>query len=127
MPVRARPKMLKRVNRKVKPPRRSLGPRSRLRKSLTTPFSWMRSSTKECSRRFQRFSVSPEQFSVRSLRLVDPLLEPSSKICIRKVSSSQSDSNTLLSISIKEAVPRQPLKRLLMKLLLKLQKRRSEG
>lgn len=119
-------KMLKRVNRRVKPLRRSPGLRSRLRRSLTMPCSWMRSLMRECSRRSQRSFASPEPFSVRSSRLVDLSLEPSSRICTRRISSSQLVSNTPLLISIKVPLPRQPLKRLPKKPT-PIPKRRSEG
>ena len=126
MPVRAHPRMLKRVNRRVKPLRRSPGLRSRLRKSLTTPCSWMRSLMRECSRRSQRSCALPEPFFARSSRLVDQLPEPSSRICTRRISSSQLVSNTLHSTSIKDLLPRQLLKKLPKRLTLKT-RRRSEG
>ena len=70
------------------------------------PSSSTRRPSKEWSRKYQRFFASQEQFLLRSSRLVDPLPELSSRNSARRILSSQSEFNTILSISTREPRPR---------------------
>ena len=96
--------------------RRSPGPRSRLRKSLTTPFSSIKSNTREWSRRCQKFFASPEPFFARSSRLEDLLPVPSSRTCTSKAWSNQSANNTPVLTFIWDARPKLLLRKPLLKL-----------
>merc|ERR1711907_540731 len=82
MLVRMHPKMPKRLsqqNQREERPRKSHGPRPRLRKSSTTPSSLTTNNSKECLKKSQRSFVLPELFSLKSSRLVDQLPEHSSR------------------------------------------------
>lgn len=97
-----------RKQREEKEPRlrRSHGPKSRSRISLTTPSSSTRSSSRECSRRSPRSSALPEPFFAKSSRSADPWLVPSSRTSQRETSSSQSEPSTAHSISTRVPRPR---------------------
>jgi hypothetical protein len=84
----------------------------------------MRSSSKECSRRYQRFSVSPEPFFARSSKLMELLPVASSENLPRETFSNQLETKTANSISIRELKPNLPHREPLMKLLRRPPRRR---
>merc|ERR1711907_389759 len=79
------PKRLSHQKQREERPRKSHGPRPRLRKSSTMPSSLTTNNSKECLKKSQRFFASPELFSLKSSRLVDLLPEHSSRNSPREV------------------------------------------
>ena len=105
---------------KVEPPRavkqrRSHGQRLRLRKSLIMPSIWKRPASKECSRKFPRFSALPELSSAKSSRSVDPLPVHLSRSSRRENFFCQSDNSITLLVSTKEPKPYQQHRSLRMR------------
>ena len=72
--VRALPSLPKVLRKLVVKPRRSPGPRSRLRISSTTKSSSIKNATRNSAPKSPRFYVSPELFSARSSRSTVPSL-----------------------------------------------------